>query len=357
MEYRITAELTLPVGAAELDGLQQQGAAALLNEWLDRVATVEGPAGVEITPYDHELRIHTMGAVVDLLVDAPALNFAENGAEALLYEILERTELLADWRVGKCEVTVSDAELAEALEGGGEQSTGAPTAGIGLPVEEVTAQRRRLLSLGPRLRAFDIHSFGPPPGDVDARSLAAGALVDRASVLTEELLMDIMTLDEEAESLDKDESGWTADDAEGLFVLHDLPVRYRHHYDVAFAKKFLIASAAVYARLARPVWVPPVSLAEALALHVLVENAKDLLVSFAAVDPDTVTTMFAVFEESAHSRHDHERLYLEALDVVGPDDSSADPLGFLSRDAHSWFVPFPDVEAADIHPYLMDDKD
>ena len=204
MEYRITAELTLPVGATGLDGLQQQGAAALLSEWLDRVATVEGPEGVEITPYDHRLKVSSTGAVVELLVDAPALSFAENGAEALLHEILERTELLADWQVGKCEVTVSDAELAEALEGRPEEEPVATR--VGLPIEDVTAQRRRLLALSSRLRAFELESFGPPTEDPDSRFLAAGALIDRASVLTEELLLDIMTLDEEAESLDKDEA-------------------------------------------------------------------------------------------------------------------------------------------------------
>ncbi|WP_068758277.1 hypothetical protein [Thermobifida cellulosilytica] len=354
MEYRITAELTLPVGTPGLDELQQQGAAALLSEWLDRVATVEGPEGVEITPYDHRLEVGPTGAVVELLVDAPALSFAENGAEALLYEILERTELLAEWRVGKCEVTVSDAELAEALEGGSDESLVSP--GLGLPIEDVTVQRRRLFALGPRLRAFDLDAFGPSTEDPDARFLAAGALVDRASVLTEELLMDIMTLDEEAESLDKDESNWTADDSEGLFVLHDLPVRYRHHYDVGFAKRFLVASAVVYSRLTSPPWVPPASTAESLALHILIENAKDLLVSFAAVDPDDVTAMFAVFESRAHSRHDYAWLYLEDLDAADPNDSSADPLGFLSQDAHSWFAPYPEVRNPAVHPYLMDDE-
>jgi len=355
LEYRITAELTLPVGTPGLDGLQQQGAAALLSEWLDRVATVEGPEGVEITPYDHRLEVRSTGAVVELLVDAPALSFAENGAEALLHEILERTELLADWQVGKCEVTVSDAELAEALEGGADERV--LSSGIGLPIEDITAQRRRLLSLSSRLHAFDLDAFGPSPEDPDARFLAAGALVERASVLTEELLMDIMTLDEEADSLDKDEANWTADDSEGLFVLHDLPVRYRHHYDLGFAKKFLIASAVVYSRLTSSPWVPPASTAESLALHILVENAKDLLVSFAAVDPDDVTAMFAVFESRAHSRHDHEWLYLEDLDTADPDDSSADPLGFLSRDAHSWFAPYPEVRNSATHPYLIDDED
>ncbi|EOR70608.1 hypothetical protein JCM3263A_02860 [Thermobifida fusca] len=355
MEYRITAELTLPVGATGLDGLQQQGAAALLSEWLDRVATVEGPEGVEITPYDHRLKVSSTGAVVELLVDAPALSFAENGAEALLHEILERTELLADWQVGKCEVTVSDAELAEALEGRPEEEPVATR--VGLPIEDVTAQRRRLLALSSRLRAFELESFGPPTEDPDSRFLAAGALIDRASVLTEELLLDIMTLDEEAESLDKDEAHWTADDSEGLFVLHDLPVRYRHHYDLSFAKKFLITASVVYSRLTASPWVPPASTAESLALYLLVENAKELLVSFAAVDPDEVTAMFAVFESHAYRHHDHEWLYLEDLDTADPEDSAADPLGFLAQDAHSWFVPYPDVENPALHPYVIEDDD
>lgn len=355
MEYRITAELTLPEGPAALDGLQQQGAAALLSEWLDRVATVEGPDGVEITPYDHELDVHATGAVVELLVDAPALSFAENGAEALLYEILDRTELLSGWRVGKCEVTVSDAELAEALEGGDDVLDSSDETGVS--AEEAAAQRRHLLALSPRLRAFQPHAFGPPLGESDIRALAAGALVDRASALTEELFMDVMTLEEDADALEEGESNWTADDSEELFVLHDLPVRYRHHYDVVFAKKFLLASAAVYARLTRSEWTPPTSTAEALALHVLVENAKEVLVALADVDAADVTAVFAVFNETAHTHHDHEWLYLEDLDSIDPDDFSADPLGFLSRNAHAWFVPYPDLEEPGAHPFLFDDED
>ncbi|GLU47687.1 hypothetical protein [Nocardiopsis ansamitocini] len=355
MEYRITAELSLPAGSAELDGLQQQGAAALLAEWLDRVATVEGPDGVEITPYDHELDTHPSGAVIELLVDAPALSFAENGAEALLYEILERTELLADWKVGKCEVTVSDAELAEALESHDGSETAPASGVVGVPPEEIAAQHRRLLGLAPQLRAFDADSFGPSTDVDDARLLAAGALIDRAVALTDELFMDVTTLEDDAHSLDEDDTSWTADDSDELFVLHDLPVRYRHHYDVMFAKKFLLSSAAVYARLTRPGWARPTSTAEALALYVLVENAKDILVSLAGLDAGDVNTMFSAFDDAAQAHHDHEWLYLEDLDAIDPDDSAADPLGFLARNAHSWFDPYPDSVDTAPHPYLIDE--
>ena len=74
----------------------------------------------------------------------------------------------------------------------------------------------------------------------------------------------------------------------------------------------------VYSRLTASPWVPPASTAESLALYLLVENAKELLVSFAAVDPDEVTAMFAVFESHAYRHHDHEWLYLEDLDTADP---------------------------------------
>ncbi|GAA3753694.1 hypothetical protein HDA32_004430 [Spinactinospora alkalitolerans] len=369
MEYRLTADLTPPAGQGPLDELQQLGAAALLLEWLERIATVEGPDGAEITPYDHEVDVAPGGAVIRLLVDAPALDFAENGAEALLQEILQRTELLADWRVARCEVTVTDAELVEAValnEDTGAASR-APTAGV--PEEVIAEQRRRLLRDSARFRAFALSVFGPAPGGRDAGStgsapseadgaaLAAGALVHCASVMTEELFMDVLALDEDADSVVRGGTDLTADDCDAMFVLHDLPPRYRHHYDAMFAKRFLVASAGVFSRLTRPEWRPPVCTAEALALHLLVRNAKVLLTFQAGLDEETVIDMMAAFNEAAYDALDHEWLYLKELDAVenGEDGDAPEDFGSDELTVRSWFRP-ADPSLPLPHPYLADEE-
>ncbi|GAB3210416.1 hypothetical protein SAMN02745673_02967 [Marinactinospora thermotolerans DSM 45154] len=363
MEYRLTAELAPPSGTGELDELQRHGATALLSEWLERVATVEGPDGVEITPYDHEITVHGTGATVRLLVDAPALSFAENGAVALLHEILERTGALAEWTVGKCEVTVTDEELAEAVAGE-ERSFGASREGpSGMPEEEIAAQRRRLLRRGTRLRAFDAGAFGHVSGDEGAVergrtpsatdvALAAGALVEGAAVLTEELFVDITYLEEDAGEAPEGTEA-TADDCESMLVLHDLPDRYRHHYDAWFAKRFLIASANVFTRLTASRWIPPTCTAEALALRLLVENAKTALIDLAGMEEETVLDMFAAFTESAFEDLDHERLYSTSLDLPEPDGSDLD-LEAGAPALRSWFRPDRE-EIVPFHPYLDDD--
>ncbi len=120
MEYQLTAEVIPPANTPTLDALQRHGVAALLDEHLDLLAEIEGPDGVEIEPVDHQVSVQPGGASITWVLDAPALAFAEDAARQVLGELLERTELLADWTVRRCEVTASDEDLAAALAGVGE---------------------------------------------------------------------------------------------------------------------------------------------------------------------------------------------------------------------------------------------
>ncbi|MDS1272606.1 hypothetical protein RIF23_20165 [Lipingzhangella sp. LS1_29] len=406
MEYRLTAELVPPEGTPHLDELQRYGVAALLGEWLDRVATVEGPDGVEITPYDHEVDTRSERAVVRLLVDAPALEFAENGAAALLQEILERTEHMSGWRVGKCAVTVTDAELAEAVSG--EETSGRVDAYAGqlaagseepVPTEVRTEQRRRLLARAAELTAFSADVFRPGTAEAHVEDptnsaaepaehrhdpqaaatedtdrseeaadypeaaedgnrtvvtsedirLAAGALIHCAGILTEELFADLSSL-EEPDTFDEPvDVELTAADHEVMFVLHDLPVRYRHLYGSTFAKRFLVASVTVFTRLTDPAWQTPRCTAEALALHLLVENATTLLIGQAGVPAPVTRSMLAGFSAAAFVDRSHEALFWRGLDGT---ETGADAPGSAGeaeeRVVHGWFQPYGEKPG---HPY------
>lgn len=365
MEYRLTAELVPPEGTPQLDELQRYGVAALLEEWLERVATVEGPDGVEITPYDHEVDAHAQQAVVRLLVDAPALEFAENGAAALLYEILERSEHLAGWQVGKCAVTVTDAELAEAVSG--EETPSVPgtrrhdddlaVSNGEVPAEVRSEQQRRLLA-----RATDLAAFAPQVfesrgerREVEAR-LAAGALIHCSGILTEELFADLNALEEVDTFGDPVELELTAADYDVMFVLHDLPARYRHLYGATFAKRFLVAAVTVFARLTEPSWIPPRCTAEALALHLLVQNAATLLIGQAGVAPETARAMLAEFANAAFRDHSHEALFWRGVATAAsdggtePDSTESEQFGAQAERwvVVSWFQPDGETAA---HPY------
>ena len=107
VEYQLTAEVVPPAQTPALDALQRHGVAALLDEHLELLAQIEGPDGVEIEPVDHRIAVEPTGASITWVLDAPALVFAEDAARQVLGELLEHTELLADWSVGRCEVTAS----------------------------------------------------------------------------------------------------------------------------------------------------------------------------------------------------------------------------------------------------------
>jgi hypothetical protein len=348
VEYQLTAEVNPPAGTPALDALQRHGVAALLDEHLELLADIEGPDGVEIEPLDHQISVHPSGASITWVLDAPALAFAEDAARQVLGELLERTDLLSEWSVRRCEVTASDEELAAALEGGDPDADADVEIEIDIDelggiedLNELTEadqdeRRERLLDAADALVAFDLDAFGYDEDDesedaisADAAVLVAGALMTGLEVLTEELFSDVQTLDE---------AGTPASEQEVLWVLHDLPTRYAGHYAALFAKKFLVTTAILGYRLSLPEWDGPRSIAEALALRLLKQAAENQLELAGLSAAVPVARIFEVFDEYAFGDLDVDSLYEEDAESTEDEDDIAELV------LVDWFQPLEDSD-------------
>jgi hypothetical protein len=306
MEYQLKAEVAPPAGTSELDALHRHGVVSLLDEQLDLLAGIEGPDGVEIEPLDHEVTAHAGGASIKWLVEAPALAFAEEAARAVLTELLERTELLSAWTVRTCEVTVSDEDLATALEeepgedDGDEQDI---VELVELTQDELEERRELLYADSELVTALGTDAFGTEDGvTADQAKLIAGALAEAVTVVIEELFDDIQTLDDD---------DTTADQHDELLVVDELPTAFADQYSAWFAKRFLIATVIVGDRLTEDEWRAPTCAAEALALHVLKGRAQTELTSTGLLEEDVLKRAFAAFDEQAFDDLEHEALYSE----------------------------------------------
>ncbi|MEU6645383.1 hypothetical protein ABZ863_22910 [Saccharomonospora sp. NPDC046836] len=334
MEYQLTAELTAPADTADLDPLQQAGVVALLDTRLNRLSSIEGPDGVEITPVEHSVHAHLGGANVSWLLDAPALVFAEDATHAVLEQLLEETELLAGWQVKHCAVTATDDQLESALAA--TEEPGIEAGGPLLTEHELAERQARLLEAAGYLRAFDLDAFGYVEGgdiSIDDAGYVAGALMHGIEMLTDELFGDIQLLEDE---------DTTADEVDALWVLDELPQQYADGYTALFAKQFLVAAVILGHRLTQTGWTAPLSTAEALALHIAKSRAEIELDLAEVLDEDRVAAMFGLFDERAFENRDHEALY-----------ASADP----DTDVMDWFRPHPHLtDSPALHPYLADEE-
>jgi hypothetical protein len=351
VEYQLTAEVDPPVDTPALDALQRHGVAALLDEHLELLAEIEGPDGVEIEPLDHRISVHPGGASITWVLDAPALAFAEDAARQVLTELLERTELLTDWSVRRCEVTASDEELAAALQGISDSEEGDVEIEIDLDeLDTVEAlgdlnepdneeRRERLLDAAGTLGAFGPDSFGfDEEADeddesaitVEATELAAGALMIGVEVVTEELFADVQTLEE---------AGTPASEQEVLWVLHNLPTRYAGHYTALFAKKFLVTVAVLGYRLEQPDWDGPRTIAEALAIRLVKSAAENQLDLAGLLEEVPLARMFEVFDEYAFADIDVDEFFEEADADTADDEDDVDELVLVE-----WFEPLEDAE-------------
>lgn len=306
MEYQLKAEVAPPAGTPELDALHRHGVVSLLDEQLDLLAGIEGPDGVEIEPLDHEVSAHPGGASIKWLVEAPALAFAEEAARAVLTELLERTELLADWTVGTCEVTVSDEDLETALEdepAEAEELEDDEVELIELSEDELDERRDLLATASELVTALGTDAFGTEDGVTPEQArLVQGALAEAVVVVIDELFDDVKALDED---------DTTADQHEELLVLDELPKAFADQYSAWFAKRFLIATVIVGERMTEDEWRPPTNAAEALALHVLKGRARTELAASGLLDEDTLKLAFAAFDEQAFDDLEHEDLYAD----------------------------------------------
>ncbi|OLR89424.1 hypothetical protein [Actinokineospora bangkokensis] len=347
MEYQLTADVTPASGSPALDPLQQHGVAALLDEQLDLLAGIEGPDGLEVEPLDHRVAVHPGGAVITWLLDAPALAFAEEAARHVLTELLGQNELLGGWEVGRCEVIATDDDLEAALSDA-EVVDDLDEDDEVLSEADQAALREDLLASADRLRAVGPEAFGHDPADpapavsLEAARLVAGALVQGMENLTDDLFGDVQDLEEAEEPVAE---------LDAVNVLDQLPARYADHYGPLFAKQFLVTTAILGYRLSQPGWTGPLCTAEALALHLLKNQALLQLEIAGLLDELPVKQVMAAFDEHVLGGLEHERLY-DDIDGggAGGGEDDIDLLGTPGLDFDEWFLP---RNAGDVlHPYL-----
>ncbi|MDT0478050.1 hypothetical protein RM863_38640 [Streptomyces sp. DSM 41014] len=116
MTYVVTVDICLPQGTPEMDPLQRAGAVALIEDGFDSVEAVEGPDGMEADLFDSIVAVHPAGALLKVFVDAPVLESAEDAVRSVVADLLERSQLLADWRIDRCEVELHPKLAQESLD-------------------------------------------------------------------------------------------------------------------------------------------------------------------------------------------------------------------------------------------------
>ncbi|WP_246154296.1 hypothetical protein [Saccharopolyspora hirsuta] len=350
----MTAELTPPNGVVELDPLQQEGIAAVLDRHLALVEGVSGPGDADIDVLDYRITVHPAGASVVLALDAPSLLAAEDAAASVLDELIGESDVLAGWSVAHSEVRITEDEfnrlaasdeasdVVDELEAAVEEALETSAE----PAMDAEQWRARFLGLAPRLRAFGPEAFGGPG---EPATLAAGALVHAVRVVTDEVFYDELALAV---------NNATVADAVGLLVLEELPPCYDHRYDAFFARAFVLASTPVAERLTGASWTPPRSVAEALALRLFVNEARVALEAAELMSWDDSEAVFEGFAARAFGDLDTGELYEIDLPLAGEvEPETAAQAAKLEAELHSrglafdqWFAPRDGNPAQ--HPYL-----
>ncbi|MDQ8707595.1 hypothetical protein RCO28_34755 [Streptomyces sp. LHD-70] len=376
MTYAVTVDTRIPSGAPEMDELQGVGAAALLEEGLRGIGLLEGPDGVEVEVDDTFVGVHTGGALLKIFVTAPALETAEQTVRSLVEEVLESSELLADWSVERCEVELHPDLVKESLDAA--DGPEAPPADVAArrarlaepeggtsadPAHAAAAARAaeaRMRALAAQLRAFgqgtfgaagavdkeggEYEPYGPETSSEDAE-LAAGVLVWATDVVLDELFQDAFTLDQEDTNV--------AECDELLWLLDDLPPRYALRYDAHFARRFLVTAVALTTRFTDGSFVRLSCVAEELALRLLLNTARVTLDTFGLLGGG-VSSALERFSETVQEGRDHAWLYDDTQD--GTDGSAVgEYLRRATTGPASWFTPF-DVGRY-VHPYAADEPE
>ncbi|MBM4794952.1 hypothetical protein HXP44_23505 [Streptomyces sioyaensis] len=314
------------------------------------------------------------GALLKVFVDAPALEFAEEAVRTLVEELLERSELLADWTIERCEVELHPDLAKESLEAADgpdappedlasrrarliESAAGDASVGATSDAVDTEAARRRMRTMAGQLRAFGPEMFAVPDeedkGDdladhgsgvsVDAAELAAGALVWATDVLLDELFQDAYALAEEETNV--------AECDRPMWLLDELPPRYALQYDARFARRFLVTAVALTTRFTEGSFEQLSCVAEELVLRILLGRAEVTLETFGLLD-EGVSSALECFAEMVYEDMDHEWLYDDSTD--GIDESPVgEYLGVAPMGLASWFKPFNDDRY--VHPYAADE--
>ncbi|MFE6775649.1 hypothetical protein [Streptomyces sp. NPDC057702] len=395
MKYAVSVDAQIASGGPELDPLHRVGVVALLERGFESVEAIDGPDGVEVEVLDTFVGVHPGGALMKVFVDAPMLELAEEAVRSLVDELLERSELLAEWTIARCAVELHADLAKESLDAA--LGPGAPpddlasrrarlsgqdgpgtTAEAPVDAVDALAMRETFDALADRLRAFGSEDFGGPAteragegangsagsagssrsggrgGDgvglvavvstAEAR-LAAGALVYGMDLLLDELFQDVCALDEDG--------GSVADCDEPMWLLDELPRRYALRYDARFARRFLVTAIALTTRFTQDTFERLSCVAEELALRLLLREAEIALDLFGLLD-DGVALALECFADAVYEDMNHEWLYDDSMD--GIDESPVGAyLGVAPMGIARWFTPF-DPERY-VHPYAADDPE
>ncbi|OKI00447.1 hypothetical protein A6A06_24660 [Streptomyces sp. CB02923] len=373
MTYAVTVDTSIPVGSPEMDALQRAGAVALLEKGISAVEGIEGPDGMEVDIFESIVAVHPGGALLTIFVDAPALEFAEDSVQSVVGELLERSELLAEWTIDRCEVQLHPQLTQESLDAADGPDT-PPTDAAARKAHHATrsgdsdgqddydaeaeaqAVRSRMLTMSAELRSFPPVMFGVlDPEDEDGEEedveagvlpedakLAAGALVYGAHLLVDELFQDVQTLTQTRSNV--------AECERPLWLLEELPDRYAPEYDAHFARRFLVTAIAMTTRFTHGSFQQLSCLAEELALRLLLREANVSLETFGLMD-EGVAAALEAFAENVYEDMDHEWLYDDSVDEIG-EDAAGEAFGVTPMAIGSWFTPFN--EGRYVHPYAVE---
>ncbi|MFJ3582257.1 hypothetical protein ACIPPS_08470 [Streptomyces sp. NPDC090127] len=368
MTYVVTVETRAPAGAPDLDELQRVGVTALLQQGFDSVVGIEGPDGVEVDLLDTIMAVHPAGALLNVFVDASSLEVAEDAVGSVTQEVLEHSELLADWVVTSSEVKLhpdlaresleaadgpdappSDLEARRAHHSAGADGSTGEVADTEDQVSGIRAMAACLRSFSPA--SFGVRSAEESEDDDDAgfrvtpeeAELAAGAIVHGAVVLIDELFDDVRTLGHEQSNVAECEGD--------LWHLGDLPPRYAPRYDELFARRFLVTVVALTTRFTDGSFSQLGCLAEELALKLVLEQAHVTLDLRGLLD-DGVAGALESFAAEVYEDMDVEWLYDDAADGIDGDPAT-ESLGIAPTGFGRWFTAFGDGRG--VHPYAADE--
>ncbi|MEU6110656.1 hypothetical protein ABZ853_19905 [Streptomyces albidoflavus] len=376
MTYVVTVDALIPKNTPEMDPLQRTGAVALIEDGFASVEAIDGPDGMEVDLLDTIVAVYPGGALLKVFVDAAALEFAEEAVRSVVGELLERSELLADWQIERCEVELHPELAQESLAAADgpdappddladrkARHTERPTAeddSESYDAEaEAEAVRSQMLALADELRSFPPVMFGvlDDEGDEEEEDaiefavspedakLAAGALVYATDILVDELFQDVQTLTQE---------DTTAAECDGpLWHFEDLPERYALRYDARFARRFLVTVIAMTTRFTDGSFKQLSCVAEELALKLLLTETNVTLETFGLLD-DGVSAALDSFADNVYEDMDHEWLYDDSMD--GIDESAVgEALGVAPMAFRAWFTPFN--EGRYVHPSAADEPE
>ena len=146
---------------------------------------------------------------------------------------------------------------------------------------------------------------------------------------------------------DLEQLAWRERPFDETSMADDLPHKHLRHYDVEFARSFLVCTLTVALKLRAPCEHRLACTAEELALHAIVSEAEALILADPEMDDDAVAN-FNEFRATAFEDWDYEMLFDAAAD--GIEDSTDPKADAVNLRFNDWFKPFNDESI--IHPFL-----